>query len=77
MLISKEYLTEQSQATMKHPRSFYVKSSGNQQLRLGSTPPMNVRYHQINPADLIKKMPGPLLCQRYTQIILFTLFFNK
>lgn len=56
-LISKEYLADRSQAAMKHPRSFYVKSSGNQRIRLACTPQIEARYHQINPVDSIKNAP--------------------
>ena len=41
-------------ALMKHSRFFYVKSSGNQQMRLSSTQ-IEMQYHQINLMDSIKK----------------------
>lgn len=40
-------------ALMKHSRFFYVKSSGNQQMRLSSTQ-IQMQYHQINVMDSIK-----------------------
>lgn len=75
-LISKEYLAQRSQPAMKRPRSFYVKSSGNQRMRLGPSPPMKTRYHQINPVDSIKNALPVFSCQTYTDYF-FHLIFNK
>lgn len=47
-------------AVMKHPRLFYVKSSGNQQMRLSSSMLIEMQYHQINLMDSIKKYPASL-----------------
>lgn len=67
-LISKEYLAEGSRPATKRPRSFYVKSSGNQQMRLGYSPPTETRYHQINPVDSIKNAP-PVFSRRSCTLI--------
>lgn len=45
-------------AIMKHPHFFYMRSSGNQQMRLSSSTLIEMQYHQINLMDSIK---NPLL----------------
>lgn len=42
-------------AIMKQPRFFYVKSSGNQHMRLSSSALAEMDIHQINMMDPIKK----------------------
>ena len=76
---------------MKHSRFFYVKSSGNQQMRLSSTQ-IEMQCHQINLMDSIKnsnnkkKHPAWLMCRGYKQVFFFFLldlsifffaFFNR
>lgn len=51
-------------ALMKHSRFFYVKSSGNQQMRLSSTQ-IEMQYHQINLMDSIKNTLLAFSCQSY------------
>lgn len=67
-------------ALMKHPRFFYVKSSGNQQMRLTSTL-IEMQYHQINLMDSIRKILLGFSWQSYrlrdTFIDLYTLYTKK
>lgn len=62
---------------MKHSSSFYVKSSGNQQMRLSSSTLIEMQYHQINLMDSIKTTLLAFSCQSYrrAEIDLHPLFF--